>query len=212
MRGSSATVQKYAPRRIAMLGGSGRDGGEMPDDRERAAVDQEPRREVRRTSEGIERALIASLYLAYLPVVFLMLAAMGAFAYGSALFVNAFSNIVRHPFPVGHNIGLFLLDFDMFLIGSTALISAIGFYELFIGDIREGRGAPLPGWLAMRDLNELKARVISMIVLVLAVTFVEDVVDAPDALQALELGGGITVVIIGLGVFIWLVGHTDGGA
>ena len=182
----------------------------MPDDTERAAVDRQHNREMRRTSDSIERLLVASLWLAYLPVVFLLLTALGAFGYGIATFFNAFSSIFHHPFPVGHNIGLFLLDFDLFLIGATALISAIGFYELFLGDIRDGRGAPLPGWLAMRDLNDLKGRVVSMIVLVLAVTFVEDVVDAPAAMEALQLGAGITLVIIALGVFIWLAGHGGG--
>ena len=35
----------------------------------------------------------------------------------------------------------------------------------------------LPGWLRMNDLNDLKARVISMIILVAAVTFVDVVVE-----------------------------------
>jgi len=48
------------------------------------------------------------------------------------------------------------------------LISAIGFYELFIGEIRVGGIARMPAWLEMRDLNDLKGRVLAMIVMVLA--------------------------------------------
>jgi uncharacterized membrane protein YqhA len=154
----------------------------------------------------VERVLGASLQLALVPVAFLVLAALAAFVYGAAVFVDLIVQIARHPFPVGHQIGLFLLDIDLFLIGATLLISAIGFYELFIGEIR-GAGRPMPGWLEMRDLNDLKGRVIAMIVMVLAVTFVELVVDAVNGLRILELGGGVAIVILALTAFLRLTGH-----
>jgi uncharacterized membrane protein YqhA len=158
----------------------------------------------------VERSLIASLRLAIIPVVMLVLAALGAFAYGVAVFIYAFRSIVRHPFPVGSHIGLFLLDIDLFLIGATLLISAIGFYELFIKEIHRSKAARLPAWLEMRDLNDLKNRVIAMIVLVVAVSFVEEALDSSSGLQVLELGGGFALVIIALTVFLRLAGHSDG--
>ena len=181
----------------------------MPEDPESVAGDIEPPRYARRSSVRVEHALVGSLWLAYIPVAFLLLAALGAFVYGVAVFVNVFSSIVQHPFPVGHHIGLFLLDFDLFLIGATALISAIGFYELFIADINRRQAGLLPRWLAMKDLNDLKARVVSMVVLVLAVVFAEEAVDSPDGLYLLEFGGAITLVIVALTVFVRLSGHRD---
>ena len=59
----------------------------------------------------------------------------------------------------------------------------------------------------MCDLNDLKARVIAMTVLVLSVTFAEVVVDAPSGRYALQLGGGIAVVIVALTVFLRWSGH-----
>jgi uncharacterized membrane protein YqhA len=157
----------------------------------------------------IELALAASLRVTMIPVVFLLLAGLGAFAYGVAIFIDSFKSIVSHPFPVGHQVGYFLLDIDLFLIGVTLLISAIGLYELFIRDIPDGQAGSLPGWLEIRDLNDLKGRVIAMIVLVLGVTFVEVTVDSPNGLQALELGGGVALVIIALTIFTRLTGHRD---
>jgi uncharacterized membrane protein YqhA len=156
-----------------------------------------------------ERALAASLRLAFIPVVILLLAALGAFAYGTAVFIHSFRSIVDHPFPVGHQVGLFLLDIDLFLVGATLLISAVGFYELFIREIQFDQAGRMPAWLEMRDLNDLKGRIIAMIVLVLSVSFVEVVVDAPGGRQVLELGGGIAVVIVALTVFLWLSGHVN---
>jgi uncharacterized membrane protein YqhA len=171
--------------------------------------DPEPRRLPRPAAERIERSLAACLSLAIIPVAFLVLAALGAFVYGAAVFVDSVINIVRHPFPVGHNVGLFLLDIDLFLIGATLLISAIGLYELFIGDIRVGGIARMPAWLEMHDLNDLKGRVLAMIVMVLAVSFVELAVDEDSGLKTLEIGGGVALVIIAVTVFLRLTGHSS---
>jgi len=157
-----------------------------------------------RLATGAERTLIASLRLAIIPVAFLILAGLGAFAYAIAVFVDAFRSIVAHPYPVGHQIGLFLLDIDLFLIGATLLISAIGFYELFVREIPRDKATTMPAWLAMRDLNDLKGRVISMIVLVLSVSFAEEAVDLSEGLQLLEFGGATAAVIIALTVFLRL--------
>jgi uncharacterized membrane protein YqhA len=105
---------------------------------------------------------------------------------------------------------LFLLDIDLFLIGATLLISAIGLYELFVGEIT-GPAVSLPGWLDMRDLNDLKGRVLAMIVMVLAVSFTEAAVDSPQGMQLLELGGGVALVIVALTIFTRLTGHPGGG-
>ncbi len=151
-----------------------------------------------------ERALAASLRLAVIPVVVLVLAALGAFAYGTALFVHSVGTVVRHPFPIGHQVGLFLLDIDLFLIGATLLISAVGFYELFIRELHVHEVARWPAWLEIRDLNDLKARVVAMVVLVLSVTFAEIVVDSPAGRDVLYLGTGIAVVVAALTAFIRL--------
>jgi len=154
-----------------------------------------------------ERILVLSLRLVYIPAVILLLAALGAFVYGTVVFVHSVGEIADHPFPVSHQIGQFLLDIDLFLIGATSLISAVGFYELFVREIRRDGPNPMPKWLEMRDINDLKARVIAMIVLVLAVSFVEVVVDAPSGSQALDLGGGIAAVVVALTIFLRLGGH-----
>jgi len=160
---------------------------------------------------GVERILAESLRLAYIPVAVLLLAALGAFVYGTVFFVHSVRQIVDHPFPVGHHIGLFLLDVDLFLIGATLLISALGFYELFVREIRFETSTRVPAWLQMNDLNDLKGRVIAMIVLVASVSFVEVVVDAPTGRHALQLGLGIASVIIALTIFLRLSGHGGEG-
>jgi uncharacterized membrane protein YqhA len=157
--------------------------------------------------DDVERLLAWSLRLAYIPVAVLLLAGLGAFVYGTALFISSVGHVADHPFPIRHQIGLFLEDIDLFLIGATLLISAVGFYELFIREIHRDGSTRIPTWLEMRDLNDLKARVIAMIVLVVSITFVEVVVDSPSGQHALDLGGGIAAVIVALTIFLRLGGH-----
>jgi uncharacterized membrane protein YqhA len=156
---------------------------------------------------GLERVLAGSLLLTCIPVAVLLLAALGAFVYGTAVFIHSVDHIANHPFPVRHQIGLFILDIDLFLIGATLLISSVGFYELFVREIQFEGATRVPAWLEMSDLNDLKARVIAMIVMVISVAFAEVVVDSPSGLHALELGGGIAAVIIALTVFMRFSGH-----
>ena len=67
----------------------------------------------------------------------------------------------------------------------------------------------LSAWLRMNDLNDLKARVISMIILVAAVTFVDAVIESRDGLDTLYVGAGIALVIAALTGFLHF-GRTDG--
>ena len=87
--------------------------------------------------------------------------------------MHSVADIADHPF-LPHNLRLFLTEIDLFLIGATLIIAAIGLYELFIARIDPANShRPLPDWLVMNDLNDLKARVIAMIILVSAVTFTD---------------------------------------
>jgi uncharacterized membrane protein YqhA len=154
--------------------------------------------------ERAVRLLAQSLRIIYIPVVILLLAALGAFVYGTFVFVHSVRQIVDRPIPVGHQIGLFFLDVDLFLIGATLLISAIGLYELFIGRAQSGRDVRMPAWMEMSDIHDLKARIIVMIVLVVSVVFVEVIVDMPSGGHALDLGGGIAAVVVALSIFMRL--------
>ena len=151
-----------------------------------------------------EEALAACRFLVIAPVVVLALAALGSFAYGTDLFVLAVNDVARAALPVGNKIGRILVVIDLFLIGATLLIASFGFYELFVDRIAGRTHVRLPDWLQMRDLNDLKARVISMIVLITAVDFVEVLVDSSDGLYILERGAGVALVIGALTAYVRL--------
>ena len=130
-----------------------------------------------RLQRNFERGLSLAQLTLVLPVVVLVLSGIGAFVYATVYAVHTVADIAKHPF-YEHNLRLFLIEIDVFLIGATLIIAAFGLYELFISPIDpDGRGRRLPAWLEMNDLNDLKARVISMIILLTAVTFTDVLLD-----------------------------------
>ena len=156
-----------------------------------------------RLGRRFERGLSLSRVVVIVPVIILLLSAMASFAYGTDVFVRSVANVIDDPELTTHNLGFLLLLTDLFLIGATLMISAFGFYDLFIGTIgASDPAARLPSWLRMHDLDDLKARVISMIVLVAAVSFVDYVVESRGGLDTLYLGVGVGVVIAALTAFL----------
>ena len=147
-----------------------------------------------------------------LPVIVLVLSGIGAFIYGVAIAVHSVADIADHPF-LPQNLRLFLTEIDLFLIGATLIIAAIGLYELFIARIDPANlHRPLPAWLEMKDLNDLKARVIAMIVLVTAVTFTDVLLEdfGHDALDLLYLAVGVGAFIVALTIYLRF-GSDNGG-
>lgn len=166
----------------------------------------------RRVRRDFERGLSLAQLAVVLPVVVLVLSGVGAYVYGAVYAVHSVADIVDHPFAA-HNLRLFLTEIDLFLIGATLLIAAVGLYELFVARIDPARARrPLPPWLEMHDLNDLKARVIAMIILVVAVTFTDVLLEfANDTLELLYLAAGVAVFIVALTIYLRFGSSVNGG-
>lgn len=153
--------------------------------------------------DRFEQGLSLSRMVVVIPVIVLMVSSLASFGYGTEVFVRSVTGIVDTPHVTSQNLGFLLLLTDLFLVGATLMIAAFGLYELFISRIDAGGGSMrLPDWLKMNDLNDLKARVISMIILVAAVSFVDVVVEFKSGLDTLYLGAGVAVVIAALTAFL----------
>ena len=59
---------------------------------------------------------------------------------------------------------------DLFLLGTVLYIVALGLYELFID-----QDLPVPAWLHITTLDDLKDKLVGVIIVLLAVTFLGDV-------------------------------------
>jgi uncharacterized membrane protein YqhA len=166
----------------------------------------------RRVRRDFERGLSLTQLTVVLPVMVLLLSGVGAYVYGTVYAVHSVIDIADNPF-VPRNLQLFLIEIDLFLIGATLIIAAIGLYELFVARIDPAHTRrPLPAWLEMNDLNDLKARVISMIILVTAVSFADVLLEfASDTLDVLYLAAGVAVFIVALTIYLRFGSSDNGG-
>jgi len=150
-----------------------------------------------------ERVLAFSRLLALIPVVFLLLDAAGSFIYGADILVRTADGDIGEPARIGGRLGIFLIVMDTFLVGATLMIAAFGFYELFVlRRQRAGHQYWLPTWLQMHDLEDLKARVTSMLILVASITFVDILVESHNEKGVLFLGLGIAGIVVALTAFL----------
>jgi len=88
---------------------------------------------------------------------------------------------------------------DIILLGTVLYIVALGLYQLFID-----RNLPLPHWLKVNDLTDLKRDLIGVVVVLLGVSFLGEVVNWEGASDILPLGAAIALVIAALGFILWL--------
>lgn len=85
---------------------------------------------------------------------------------------------------------------DLFLLATVFLITALGLYELFIDDT-----IPVPGWLKIDSLDDLKAKLISVVVTILGVVFLGYAVSWNGQSNLLGAGAAIALVIAALTYF-----------
>jgi uncharacterized membrane protein YqhA len=88
---------------------------------------------------------------------------------------------------------------DVILLGTVLYIVALGLYQLFID-----QNLPLPRWLKVNDLTDLKRDLIGVVVVLLGVSFLGEVVNWEGENNVLPLGAGVALVIAALGFILWL--------
>lgn len=129
-----------------------------------------------------------SKQFAWISIIALIIAALFAFLWGAVKTFDAVSIIIT---TLGQDplITFYLIQLvDIFLIAITLFILAASIHELFIGKLN------LPDWMVAHNLDELKVKLSSVIVLVMAVKFVQKLVESSDALELLLQGVAIAVV------------------
>jgi uncharacterized membrane protein YqhA len=76
-------------------------------------------------------------------------------------------------------------------------VIAIGTYSLFISS-----DIPLPSWLKVHDLDDLKDRLLGVVVVVLAVSFLGEAISWDGSRRILEFGVGVGVVVAAVAFFL----------
>lgn len=156
------------------------------------------------SQEKLHRAFASSALLSRFVALFAIigtaLSALAIYIYGAAFVGYTLWETITAGAP--HEEGLKHLTVqlvestDAFLLGTVLYIVAIGFFQLFIDSDLD-----IPGWMRITDLDQLKSKLIGVIVVLLGVTFLGKVSNWKDGTDIAYLGVAIGAVIVALAYF-----------
>lgn len=146
----------------------------------------------------MKKLLETTRYLVIVGTASLLLAALAAFGWGVVKTFGTISLIIT-SYGQDPQIATSLIELvEGFLIAAALLIFALSIYELFVGELA------LPDWMAVSDLHELESKLSTMVILIMAIKFLEHLEKWEDPQSMLLFGVAIAVVsatLIALGHF-----------
>lgn len=148
----------------------------------------------------MQRFISVSRYLIVIPALGSFVAAAALLLYGAV----EIAHLLGETVAVGvsskgaKTLALALIEIvDLFLLGTVFYIIALGLYELFIDD-----RVPLPAWLSIQNLDDLKNKLTGVVILVMAVLFLGQVVTWDGQRDLLGYGVAVALVIAALTYFL----------
>lgn len=119
----------------------------------------------------------------------------------AAIYVGAEKTIKVVQIAVLHNESnsptLYVLfeALDSFLVAVALLVISVSLYELFIS------GLKVPDWMLVKNLDELKAKFGAVLIPIMAVKFVQKLLQSESSLETLYYGIAVAMVSFALTAF-----------
>lgn len=149
----------------------------------------------------MNRLIGGTRYLVIIAVVATLVAATLLLVFGALATANVVQGFAaKADFSSKGAKGLvvsFIEIVDIFLLATVLYITALGLYELFIDDT-----VPVPAWLEIHDLDDLKDKLIGVVIVVLGVGFLGQFTSWDGETNLLISGGGAAAVIAALTYFL----------
>jgi uncharacterized membrane protein YqhA len=151
----------------------------------------------------LRRILASSRYIVFIAVIATFVASVALILYQSMIVVEVVFDVMREGSAKSSKVlAVGLIEaIDVFLIAIVGYIIALGLYALFVDDT-----LPLPRWLEIQHLDDLKNHLVSIVIAVLAVLFLREAVRRAGDLDLLSLGGALAVMIAALTFFLTIKG------
>jgi uncharacterized membrane protein YqhA len=149
----------------------------------------------------LRRVLFLSRFVILIPVIGTLIASLGLLLYEAIVVLIAieaalrgFANASRDSRVLA--VGL-IEAVDTFLIAIAIYLIGLGLYVLFVDDT-----FPLPGQLEIRNLDDLKRNLVSIVIVVLAVLFLHEALTRDTGYDLLAFGAGLALVIAALTLYL----------
>ena len=156
----------------------------------------------------LTRLLALSRYFTIVAVLGILLASVALLAYEGLVVITALieattSGAISSKLAKVLAVGL-IEAVDVFLIAIVAQMIGLGLYKLFVDT-----ELPLPAWLKLRDLDDLKNNLVSSVIAVLAVLFLREAVGWDGQRDLLRFGGALALIIGALTLYLVAKGRKD---
>jgi uncharacterized protein (TIGR00645 family) len=161
-----------------------------------------------------EYTLYFTRFLTLLAVFGSLFAAIALFIKGAVIVVDGMIEFVTHITSpeYEHLLEMFVSSVDVFLFAMVLIIFGVGIYELFISKIDpvEKKADNRPTWMQVSNVDDLKASLGKVILMVLIVTFFKYSIEVEygNVNDLLKLGVGI--ILIAGALFITNKSHHHG--
>lgn len=144
----------------------------------------------------MRRLIELSRFVVAIPAVGAIIGSFVLMIIGTWEIVKAVIKVFDTEVPLKESVVTILTAVDTLLLATVLLVIGYGLYELFVD-----AGVRLPPWLEIRSLDDLKAKLIGVVVAIIAVVFLGVLVDATDPNAVMLIGIGAGAVVIGLAAF-----------
>jgi len=150
----------------------------------------------------VEKMAVSSTWLFSLAVIGTGIIAAMLFIYGFLLSITGAIQMITgfslDIHVIKEYLGTSIQIIDLFLVATVFYLISMGLYELFIAK------APLPGWVEIRNLDDLKTKLLGLTVIALAVVFLGYALTVSAETSILELGAAVGIMIAAISAYLWV--------
>ena len=146
----------------------------------------------------MRRLIELSRYVVAVPAIGSIIGSFILMALGTWEILQALVKLVDPNIEVKESVVTVLTAIDTLLLATVLLVIGYGLYELFVDSTVQ-----LPPWLEIRSLDDLKAKLIGVVVAIIAVVFLGILVDSADANDIMLIGIGAGAIVISLAAFTY---------
>lgn len=143
-------------------------------------------------------------YAVVVPAFASVIGALLLMAMGSISMVTVFIETFSSNLSLKETVVEVLTAVDAILLGTVLLVIGYGLYELFIDE-----DIDVPLWLRVQNLDDLKSKLIGVVVAIIAVVFVGVFVDSNRAADVVSYGVGAGAIVAALALFAFATGKGD---
>ena len=151
----------------------------------------------------LRRAVEGTRFIIVIATVGAFLASLLALVYGLIIVGVSIKNVITDGVFTMARARLLASDLvnviDLLLLGTVLYIAALGLYKLFVDE-----KVQTPSWMTINDLDDIKTKIISVVVVLLSVEFLASVVEF-NGNNILQFGAAIGIVLFAMAAFLYVM-------